>query len=76
MNKLLKPRFGVSLVAVAMLMFVFVSLRAQQPPAAQPPRRGPAINPADIPALSAQLRKANPGITDEQIYDAIMGGDQ
>jgi hypothetical protein len=32
MNKPLEPRYGVSLVAVAMLMMVFVSLRAQPPP--------------------------------------------
>ena len=33
MNTPLEPRVGASLVAVAMLMLLFVSLRAQQPPA-------------------------------------------
>jgi len=45
MKKPLKLRSGASVVAAAMLMMVFVSLRAQQPPAApaaQPPARGAA----------------------------------
>ena len=45
MNKPLKTAYGASLVAVAMLMMLFVSLRAQQPPATpapQPPARGVA----------------------------------
>ena len=44
MNKPLKTAYGVSLVAVAMLMMLFVSLRAQQPAArgAAPEGRGAA----------------------------------
>ena len=38
MNKPLKTAYGVSLVAVAMLMMLFVSLRAQQPPATPAPQ--------------------------------------
>jgi hypothetical protein len=58
MNKLLKPRFRASLVAVAMLTLLFVSLRAQQPPAqppaSQPPARGAApATPAAAPAAPA-----------------------
>jgi len=37
MHRPLKTAAGVSSVAVAMLMMLFVSLRAQQPPAPQPP---------------------------------------
>jgi hypothetical protein len=51
MNKLRKTRFGVSLVAVAMLMLWFVSLRAQQPPARGAAPATPAAAPAaPVPA--------------------------
>ena len=55
MNKPLTPRHGASLVAVAMLMLWFVSLRAQQPPA---PARGAApATPAAAPAAPVPAAK-------------------
>lgn len=53
MHRPLKLRYGASLVAVAMMMTLFVSLRAQQPP--QPPARGAA--PAAAPAAPAPAPK-------------------
>ena len=55
MNKPLKTAYGASLVAVAMLMMLFVSLRAQQPPAT--PAQQPPATPAQRRRLEAQPRK-------------------
>jgi cytochrome c556 len=54
MHRPLKTAYGVSLVAVAMLMMLFVSLRAQQPPArgATPAAPAPANPAAPAPAAA------------------------
>ena len=67
MNTPLMPRRGASLVAVAMLMLLFVSLRAQQPPArgaapatpAAPPAT-PAPAPKPLVPLATNTIAANP----------------
>jgi len=57
MHSPLKLRTGALLVAVAMLMMLFVSLRAQQPPArgAQPATPAPAAR-----AVTSTLRRVGP----------------
>jgi cytochrome c556 len=52
MHRPFRNAYGVSLVAVAMLMMLFVSLRAQQPPAPAPPA-GRGAAPAATPAAPA-----------------------
>ena len=52
MHRPLKTAAGVSSVAVAMLMMLFVSLRAQQPPAPQPPASARGATP-QTPAPAA-----------------------